>query len=539
MRGRWVAAGAIVFGMIVAALRVLGMAGFANDHFYYLSRAEQVLHGAWPVRDFIDPGIPLAWLLSLAAQIVGGHSLLSEAVLVAIAFGVSAALTVWFVASWTGRAWLGFWAGFVELAVMPRSYSYPKILVYAVAVVAFLRYARKPSTRTIVLLAAVTAVAFLFRHDHGVYVGAASCLLVAGLGETPGLSASFRRVARFLALSGLMVVPYLMYVAVVGNLGMYFEDGLRFSEREAARTMLRFPGFDGAALWSADGLSVLAYYAFWLAPLIAAGAAWRVKTLSPATRWSVTTVSAMALIMNPGLLRDPLTSRVPETIVPFTLLAAWMASRLWSTPSSPTLHRMLRVTTVALLVAVAAAAGTVGHFEETLERAELLRRPPRPELRWREVSAQLREPFAERQMPSDAAFALVPFFEYVQACTPSTARILVVGSLPEASYYARRGFAGGQPALDAVYYSSPALQRRIVEQLQRELVLFMVAPPDGMQVLSGSYPIVDAYVKGRFVPMAEFPVDGFDSPARVYVNRGLAPGPTYRETGWPCPGTGR
>ena len=104
MQGRWAVAGAIVFGIIVAALRVLGMAGFANDHFYYLSRAEQVLHGAWPVRDFIDPGIPLAWLLSVAAQIVGGHSLLSEVVLVAIAFGVSAALTVWFVATWTGRA---------------------------------------------------------------------------------------------------------------------------------------------------------------------------------------------------------------------------------------------------------------------------------------------------------------------------------------------------------------------------------------------------------------------------------------------------
>ena len=42
---RWIAVASVVFGGSVAALRVLGMAGFSNDHFYYLSRAEQVLPG--------------------------------------------------------------------------------------------------------------------------------------------------------------------------------------------------------------------------------------------------------------------------------------------------------------------------------------------------------------------------------------------------------------------------------------------------------------------------------------------------------------
>jgi hypothetical protein len=140
-----VAVASFVFGACVAALRVLGMAGFSNDHFYYLSRAEQVLHGAWPVRDFIDPGIPLAWGLSVMGQIVGGHTLLSEAVLVAMAFGLSAGLTAWVVARWTGVAWLGFWAAFVQLAILPRSYSYPKILAYVLAAAAFTRYARAPS----------------------------------------------------------------------------------------------------------------------------------------------------------------------------------------------------------------------------------------------------------------------------------------------------------------------------------------------------------------------------------------------------------
>ena len=516
MTGRWVAAGAVAFGGVVAALRVLGMPGFSNDHFVHLSRAEQVLHGAWPVRDFIDPGIPLEWMLSLVAQIVGGHTLLSEAVLVAVAFGVSAALTVWIVARWTEQPWLGFWAAFVQLAVLPRSYSYPKILVYVVAAAAFMRYARKPSVRTIVGLAAVTAVAFLVRHDHGVYVGAAACIMAAGLGETDGLTAALRRVTLLIATSALLVAPYLIYVATAGGLWRYFEDGLRYSEREAARTLLRFPGFDGAPLWSPDALCVIAYYAFWLTPVIATGAAWSLRHQSPASRWGVTTVSAMALIMNPVFLRDPLTSRVPDTIVPFTLLTSWLASQLWNAQPSPAIRSILRGATVSLLFALAAAAGTIGGFEKTLERAEMMHRPPRPGLRWGEVSAQLRAPFAERQMPSDTAFALVPFFEYVQACTPSTARILVAGNLPEASYYARRGFAGGQPSLDGVYYSSPPLEHRIVEQMQRELVLFLVAAPGGLQRLSDVYPIVYAYVMGDLCRWRTFPwMDSISRPASM------------------------
>ena len=537
-RRLWVSASAVAFGAVVAALRVLGMAGFSNDHFYYLSRAEQVLHGAWPDRDFIDPGMPLAWALSVVAQVVGGHTLLSEVVLVAAAFGISAGLTAWVLARWTRQPWLGFWAAFVQLAVLPRTYSYPKVLAYVLAVAAFVHYARQPSTRRIVLLAVVTTIAFLFRHDHGVYIGAAGCLLVAGLGDKPRLAASLHRVALLVVTTTLLIAPYLVYVATTEGLRLYFTDALLFSQREAARTLLRFPGFGGAPFWSIDALSVVGYYAFWVTPVIAASVAWSVRSVSPAARWVVTAVSAMALIMNPGLLRDPLTSRVPDTIVPFSILTAWLGSELWSVRAPAALRLLLRAATVCVLVAIAAAAATIGDFKQTLERAEMLHRPPRPGVRWRDVSAQLREPYAERQMPSDIAFALVPFFKYVQSCSPPAARILVAGSLPELSYYARRGFAGGQPALDGVYYSSPELQRRIVEQMRRELVLFVVATPDGMERLADVYPIVLAYVRERFVPMAEVAVDGSERPALIYVDRSVAPTPTDRHSGWPCPAPG-
>ena len=57
-------------GLFVLALawRVLAFSGFTNDHYIHLARAQQVVLGAWPVRDFVDPGMPLMYLASAAAS---------------------------------------------------------------------------------------------------------------------------------------------------------------------------------------------------------------------------------------------------------------------------------------------------------------------------------------------------------------------------------------------------------------------------------------------------------------------------------------
>ena len=69
--------------------------------------------------------------------------------------------------------------------IFPRTYSYPKIVAYAVAACVMAALAARPSRGRIVLMAAVIAAAFLLRHDHGLYIGVASaaCLALARLGE--------------------------------------------------------------------------------------------------------------------------------------------------------------------------------------------------------------------------------------------------------------------------------------------------------------------------------------------------------------------
>jgi hypothetical protein len=146
--------------------------GFVTDHFVYISGGRQMLFGEWPTRDWIDPGLPLMFAASAFAQKVFGPTLFAEAMLVSIAFGVAAACTAAGVRQLTASMALGLLAAIVEVAVFPRTYSYPEDP--GVPRSRFSRYGwylSRPGVARAVAMAAAVAVAFLFRHDHGLFLG--------------------------------------------------------------------------------------------------------------------------------------------------------------------------------------------------------------------------------------------------------------------------------------------------------------------------------------------------------------------------------
>ena len=77
--------------------RLAAFNGFENDHFMHVAWAQQLLLGAWPGRDFAEPGMPLMVLLSAVAQ-RAFPGFLSEAVLgmglLAVATGLTCAVTI-------------------------------------------------------------------------------------------------------------------------------------------------------------------------------------------------------------------------------------------------------------------------------------------------------------------------------------------------------------------------------------------------------------------------------------------------------------
>jgi hypothetical protein len=231
--------------LATAAWRVLTFSGFQNDHYVHLARAQQVLLGDLPVRDFVDPGMPLMYLASAAVWRIWGGVPGTELMLVACAFAAGAACTVVVVHRLTGSIPLAVAAAVLEVLIAPRTYSYPKVLLYAAAACAIVALVESPSRRRIVIAAAIAAIAFLFRHDHGVYIGIAALAAVLLASRGGGSRALISRALLFAAASTLFVLPWLGFVEHHQGLGDYVASGLAFSRAESARNRgpLTLPGF--------------------------------------------------------------------------------------------------------------------------------------------------------------------------------------------------------------------------------------------------------------------------------------------------------
>ena len=223
------------------AFRYLSFDSFSNDHYQHLARAQQILMGALPVRDFVESGLPLMAGLSAAAQVVFGTGLHSEVLWIALAFAIAAVLS--FVAAYrlTQSIMLAFIGTLVTVVAFPVSYSYPKLLPYAAAFVAGWWYAVRPSPVRTMLLAAVVVFAFLLRHDHGLILALGSVALIA---VSHGSARSALAEEAWFVLVGLLLVsPWLIWIQLHGGIGAYAETGLAISRREASKAVWTPPGF--------------------------------------------------------------------------------------------------------------------------------------------------------------------------------------------------------------------------------------------------------------------------------------------------------
>ena len=146
---------------------------FHNDHFEFISLGAEIVDGAIPGIDFFDPTRPLQYYLSAAGLWLFGHQLLAEATLSVTLMSLGTALV--FVAGerLSKSVTLGVVAAVFTAATLPRLYSYPKVLIPAVALLAVWRFIDRPSRSTLAAMCLATAMAFYFRFDHGLWVGAA------------------------------------------------------------------------------------------------------------------------------------------------------------------------------------------------------------------------------------------------------------------------------------------------------------------------------------------------------------------------------
>jgi hypothetical protein len=532
----WLAAA----GMLLVALgwQILTFNGFPNDHYFHVALARQMLFGDRPVRDFVDAGAPMTYVISAVARWWFGDVSIGELLIVALGVAIGAAATV-VAGSWMARSIaVGSGVALLEVLASPRSYSYPKLLLYGIAGCIVVALAAQPSRARVLAAAALTAAAFLMRHDHGLYIGVACAAAIVA--SAFDFATAVRRLAWLTAGVAVLLAPWAAWVQYYQGLIPYFQTGIAVSRREADISMLRdWPQLQPSAGLNAANSEAWLYYLFYAMPFACLGlAVWRRVTSREQWRGesaAVGALSMLALAVDIGFLRNPLATRLPDAAVPACLLAAWLLGVAFrSQAAALSVKIAVRVIAVAVLVVTTLSVWMVGDVHDKLDEAgafddwDHVREHAR--VLWRVAQRQERD---VRKYPSRVSAALVPFYLYLQRCTAPTDRILVSGSYPDVFVLARRGFAAGHIAFRFGYYGSDADQALMLSRMAHESVPFVLLVLDEQPSFEGGFPKVMSHITSAYDVMADLPVEGMQG-VRVMVERDRHRTSLDPSTGWPC-----
>jgi hypothetical protein len=212
-----------------------------NDDYQHLAYARQLLAGDLPLRNFWDLSTTLQELISAVSQLVFGHRLLSEAIVIGVATAVAVYLVFRVLQQVTGSSLIAALCAALFIVAMPRAYAYPKWIVYALASWLWWSNVWWPSRQKAIAAGLSVAAAFYWRHDHGVLVAVGVAL---GMAAAHGFS---RTAIRHTVLAGVVALgvtlPYLVFAAAqlgFGNLARMELTALE-DENDRSRAELRWP----------------------------------------------------------------------------------------------------------------------------------------------------------------------------------------------------------------------------------------------------------------------------------------------------------
>jgi hypothetical protein len=477
--------------------------------------------------------MPLMYLVSAAARLIGGTALLTEWLVVAIAFAVSAACTTMAAARLSRSVAIALFVVALEILINTRSFGYPKILLYAVAAVLIINAARRPTRGSIAALGAITVVGFLFRHDHGLFIGVPAFVTMVAGGYAEGPRVAVRRAAALLGWVLVMLLPWAIYVQVEQGIVQYFASALGFWRSEASgMTLQTLPSIEWSAIdSSANGVAWLFFFfhalPFICLALVARRHARR-REACGGESVAVTALCVMAIGVNASFMRESLQARIPDAVVPAALLGAWLLG-LAVHASVP--RRMLAVAGAAVVAAITTGAVVrAADVDEQLDRTRLLEGPASVTGHASDLWRALREQQpAEAYAPSRYSQALIPFMKYLDRCTSRDDRLMMTNLFPEVYVLSDRGFAGGQIAFLEGFYASEGEQANTISRMQQQSVPFVL-------VVEGQalhMPRLMSYIEGRYSPMVHVEVPGTDG-VQVLVDRMRRSARTDASTGWPC-----
>lgn len=532
--------------MAVLTAAVLGLAvktQIFDTTFYSLWEASALLRGDHPYRDFFEWGIPGQMAVSAAVQWLFGYRLINEFVLQWLFIVAAMVISFRLACRMSGSVAAALFASLVALiaiAVAPI-YHYPKLFFYPVLLALGCRYLDRPGAGAGALLGLTTAVAFLFRHDHGVYLGVGSVMtfmLAVKAGRAP--RAALRDAAAYVAAAAVLVVPWLVVVHRSEGLWPYVQSRLLLAggdetvppwtmyrqalSTEPIRLAIGGTGENDGFLWL-EQISLLLPLLLFGTVVFALVARWRRGRPLPPDTTVLLLASAFLTMVALRLFREPSYSAL---LAPVT---AACGARFLTRPRWP-----VRAVAVALFL-VSAVAGvrvalttSVGQFAETIEDVprmfgKLRAHPPIDAFT---TLADVDD--FDRYAPEWAAepVPLGILMRYVRECTPEGARVLVTGSTPfQVPYLVERPVAGGHLYWHRGWRSDSAHEAESLAMLRSQSVPFAISTQVPVLEDLRAYPRILAHFTSRYV---EVPETG----GRLLVERGRRSLRVFGPLRYPC-----
>lgn len=524
-------------GLVAVVFRLAAFNGFENDHFMHVAWAQQVLLGAWPGRDFAEPGMPLMVLLTAVAQ-RAFPGFLSEAMLGIVLLAVAAGLVCAVATAVTSSRLAGVVAGLATIAWYPRLYGYPKVLVPALTLWLLVRYARRRSTGRLWALAGGSVAAFLLRHDLGVMAAVATLAGILVSNDVP-LRARAAAALRFVGAGLALVAPYLLYLQMAEGLGEHIRVATEFSKAEAHQF-----------LWSAPlepergGLAIPAGpwqvgpegFLFWLyTALLVAGGALVVRTAPVQARSVLASWLVLALFFRIVILRHPLSARLPDLAAVTSIGAVALGHHALTTLLAWRRTRPLAAlagAVIAALVVVPAvrSAWTVVNLGDRLAQAGVRRG----------VGGVLRSARSVVQAWDGRSWAPywsegedLPAVDYLRRCLSSSDRVLVTWFAPDYFVFSRKGFAAGHALFYPASFATDRDQAVMLERLSRESVPVVLINRPEHEAFSRAFPRLAASIAAHYTVRTSF-LHNESTPIDVAFRNDLHPRSRFGTGAWAC-----
>jgi hypothetical protein len=408
-----------------------------------------------------------------------------------------------------------------------------------------------PSVARAAVVGLVTDAAFLFRHDHGIYIGVGAVLtfvlarvINAASRDWPS---SAREVLAFSSAAALPLVPWAILVERNEGLMDYVRARAAWgaTQEPAGFAYLVLRDFNPASIVAVGGLPSREPAQHWLLQLtlllpllvllraaIAFTAHRRDERSMSLETCRTCIAAAMAMIVAIRLSREDsyfVVVLTLSTVLGARLLAGagQSTTRVWRI-----VHPIIAVST--LVVTCAAVGGYVAAWDllkpsELRELAptfrQLLTTPPIDALQSVDTARHLQ---SAQWLASDTDARLTLALRYMHDCTRDGDHIFVTGSTPyQVAYYTERPVAGGQLEWHQGWLSDPPHERQSLMLLRTQSVPFAFSTHDPVLDDLRPYPDIRRYFQENYVSLE-------GSGGLLLVDRRRHPTAHFGVVGLPC-----